>query len=148
MQVVFPGRMLLTDMSVSHTLNPVAVASLKVQTRAWHSGKNAKYASVASRLGAELLNVAVDTGGGMTAGALMLVEATGEEDAMRNAGTRTSAAITRHLLGAIAVAVQRGNAMAKLSGYTRAAAVRVGTGPPDGAAREVEIGNDREQTGK
>ena len=58
-------------------------------------------------------------------GAMRLVEAISEEGARWSAGTWTSAAITRHLLGAIAVAVQRGNALAMLSGYssaTRAAA--------------------------
>ena len=135
LQIVFPGRMLLTDVSVSHTLTPAAVASLKAQTHARQSGKNTKYASVASRLGAELLNVVVDTSGGMTAGALKLVGAIGEEGERWSAGTWTSGAITRHLMGAIAVAVQRGNAMAMLCGYTRAAAARVDNGG-EGKQRE------------
>ncbi|MCJ1296814.1 hypothetical protein MMC34_008381 [Xylographa carneopallida] len=121
LQVVFPGRMLLTDVSISHTLTPSAVAAGKAQTSARLSGKNTKYAGVASRLGAELLNVVVDTGGGMTGAALKLVDAVGEEGERWSAGTWSSAAITRHLLGAIAVAVQRGNALAMLCGYTRAA---------------------------
>jgi hypothetical protein len=91
--------------SVSHTLTPAAVTYLKAQTHARQSGKNKKYASVASRLGAELLNVVVDTSGGMTAGAMGLVGAIGEEGERWSAGTWTSAAITRHLLGAIAVFV-------------------------------------------
>jgi hypothetical protein len=53
------------------------VTYLKAQTHARQSGKNKKYASVASRLGAELLNVVVDTSGGMTAGAMGLVGAIG-----------------------------------------------------------------------
>ena len=121
LKVVFPGRMLLTDVSISHTLTPSAVAAGRAQTSARLSGKNTKYAGVASRLGAELLNVVVDTGGGMTGAAMKLVDAVGEEGERWSAGTWSSAAITRHLLGAIAVAVQRGNALAMLCGYTRAA---------------------------
>ena len=46
---------------------------------------------------------------------------------MERAGTWTSSAIERQLLGTIAVAVQRGNALAMLTGYTRAtAAVALG----------------------
>jgi hypothetical protein len=122
------------------------VTYLKAQTHARQSGKNKKYASVASRLGAELLNVVVDTSGGMTAGAMELVGAIGEESERWSAGTWTSAAITRHLLGAIAVGVQRGNAMAMLCGYTRAAAARVATAPRAGAAAMEEEGGQGEQS--
>ena len=44
----------------------------------------------------------------------------GEEGERWSAGTWTSSAIERQLLGAIAAAVQRGNALAMLTGYTRA----------------------------
>ena len=74
-------------------------------------------------MGAELLNVAIETSGSLAQGAMRLVEAIGEEGARWSAGTWTSAAITRHLLSAIAVAVQRGNALAVLSGYSSAARV-------------------------
>ena len=72
-------------------------------------------------MGAELLNVAIDTSGSLAPGAMRLIEAIGGEGARRSAGTWTSAAIKRHLLNAIAVAVQRGNALARLSGYSGAA---------------------------
>ena len=51
---------------------------------------------------------------------MRLVQAIGEEGERWSAGTWTSGAIERQLLGAIAVAVQRGNALAMLTGYTRA----------------------------
>ena len=57
---------------------------------------------MASRLGAELLNVVVDTSGGMTIDALRLIQAVGEEGEKWSAGTWTSAAIRRHLTGAVA----------------------------------------------
>ena len=82
--------------------------------------KDAKYTRIASRVGAELLNVAIDTSGSLAQGAMRLVEAIGEEGARWSAGTWTSAAIKRHLLSAIAVAVQRGNALTMLCGYCSA----------------------------
>ena len=121
LQIVFPGRMLLSDVSVSHTLTPAGVASLQSQASKRQSAKKSKYASVASRLGAELLNVVVDTSGGMTADALRLIQAVGEEGEKWSAGTWTSAAIRRHLTGAVAIGLQRGNAIAMLSGYSRTA---------------------------
>ena len=91
---------------------------------------------MASRLGAELLNMCVDTSGGMASDALKLMQAVGEEGERWSAGTWTSAAITRHLTGAIATAVQRGNAMAILCGYTRAASVKAAL---DDGAEEGEV---------
>ena len=73
---------------------------------------------MASRLGAELLNVSVDTCGGLTSDAVKLVRAIAEESERWSAGTWSSAKIERQLLGAIAVAVQRGNALIMLACYT------------------------------
>ena len=67
----------------------------------------------------------MDSCGGMAMGASKLVEAIGEEGARWSAGLWTASAIERQLLGAIATAVQRGNALAMLSGYTRAAMAQV-----------------------
>ncbi len=55
---------------------------------------------------------------------LKLVRAVGEEGDRWSAGTWGAAQIERHLLGAIAVAVQRGNALALLSGYTQTTSMR------------------------
>lgn len=120
LEVVFPGRRLLTDVVVSHSLTPSAVDHGKSTAQMWQTLKNKKYARVASRLGAELLNVSVDACGGMADDTVRLVEAVGEEGERWSRGTWSGASIERHLLGAIAVAVQRGNAMAMLVGYTRA----------------------------
>ena len=76
---------------------------------------------MASRLGAELLNVSLDTCGGMADGTSRLVEAIGEEGERWSMGTWDRGSIERRLLGTIAIAVQRGNAMAMLLGYTRTA---------------------------
>ena len=60
--------------------------------------------------------------------------------------TWTSAAITRHLMGAIAMAVQRGNAIAMLSRYTRAARAHAAVAAENGAgeAREELSGGEKE----
>ena len=76
--------------------------------------------SIASRLGCELLNVSVDACGGMAADTVLLVAAVGDEGEQCSMGTWLSSSIQRHLLNAIAVEVQKGNAMAMLTGYTRA----------------------------
>lgn len=95
----------------------------------WQSAKRAKYAGVASRLGAELLNVCVDScGGGMASEAGKLVQAIGEEGERWSVGTWNSSSIERQLLGAIAVAVQRGNALTMLSGHTRTLSAHAGHG--------------------
>ena len=81
-----------------------------------------------------LLNLAVDSCGGMAPGASRLIEAIAEEGARWSAGTWTEKGIQRQLLGAIATAVQRGNGMAMLAGYTRAMArVRQESGHHTGA---------------
>jgi hypothetical protein len=128
-QIVFPGRVLLSDVAVTHSLTPSAVDNRKHGATVQQHVKDGKYARVASQMGAELLNVAIETSGSLASGAMRLVEAIGEEGARWSAGTWTSGAIKRHLLSAIAVAVQRGNALAMLSGYsnaTRAAAAEQG----------------------
>ena len=96
-------------------------ASLTVVS--WQGAKSKKYAAVASRIGAELFNMSLDTSGGMASDAARLVKAIVEEGERWSAGTWTSSAIERQLLDAI----QRGNALAMLTGYTRAtAAVALG----------------------
>ena len=66
--------------------------------------------------------MSIDTCGGMASDALKLVEAIAEEGERWSAGTWSRGEIERRLLGAIAVAVQRGNALAMLTGYSRAMA--------------------------
>ena len=94
------------------------------------AAKNRKYESVAARLGAELLNVCVDATGGMATGVFRLVEAVGDEGE-RWLGAWSSASIQRRLLACIATAVQRGNAMAMLAGYTRATSGRARRDVPE-----------------
>ena len=79
---------------------------------------------MASRLGAELMNFSVDACGGMASDAERLVRAISEEGERWSAGTWTYGSVKRQLLGSVALAVQRGNALTMLSGFSRAASVR------------------------
>jgi hypothetical protein len=121
--------MLLADVVVSHSLTASRVARRESAGVLSQVRKNKKYAGVASRLGAELMNISVDTCGGLASGALLLAQAVGEEGESWSAGTWTSGSIQRYLLSGIAVAVQRGNALAMLSGLTRAGHARLTRGP-------------------
>jgi hypothetical protein len=119
LEIVFPGRRLLTDVVVSHSLTASSIMRGQSLTTQWQWVKNKKYTGVAARIGAELLNVSLDSCGGMAEDTVLLVEAIAEEGERWSMGTWSSGEIKRQLLGAIAVAVQRGNALAMLVGYTR-----------------------------
>ena len=60
----------------------------------------------------------------MASSAVRLVRAVGEEGERWSAGTWNSGLIERELLAVVAVVVQRGNALAMLCGFTRAASKR------------------------
>ena len=124
LMIVFPGRTLLNDVVVTHSLTSSRVARGQNAATTKQAEKHKKYAGVASRLGAELLNLSVDTCGGVASDAVRLIEAIGEEGELWSAGTWNDSHIKRMLLGVIAVAVQRGNAMTMLSGFTRSASAR------------------------
>ena len=126
LQMVFPGRMLLTDVVVSHSLTAHRVEQRGSAAAKKQGEKNRKYARVASRLGAELLNVSADTCSGLANDAIKLVQAIADDGERWSAGTWSSARIEQQLLGAIAVAVQRGNALAMLPGYARSCGARKG----------------------
>src|SRR6185437_10579843 len=79
LQIFFPGRMLLTDVVVSHPITASRVQKRGSSTKAAQLGKRAKYASVSAQLGAELLPFSVATYGGLADDAMKLVQALGEE---------------------------------------------------------------------
>ena len=74
LQIVLPGQMLLTDVTMSHSMavsNVVSGLSTATQRK---TRKNTKYGLVAARVGAELLNLFIDTCRGMAGDAPKLVE--------------------------------------------------------------------------
>ena len=124
-RIVFPGRMLLTDVAVSHTLTANHIARYESTVLKMQGSKDKKYADVAARLGAELMSFSVESNGGMGGNAVRLVHAISEEGERWIGGAWSSGLIKRQLLGAIGVAVQRGNPLTMLCGFTRAAGGRV-----------------------
>ena len=64
-QIVFPGRILLTDVAVSHTLIANHIARYESSILKMQGIKDKKYAGVGSRLGAELMNFSIESNGGM-----------------------------------------------------------------------------------
>ena len=124
LQIAFPGRMLLTDVAVTYSLTPHYISATRSAVTVAQLRKKGKYASVASRLGAELLNACVDACGGLASDASKLVRAIGDEGERWSAGAWSSGDIQRRLLSEIAVAVQRGNALTMLTAHSRATSVR------------------------
>ena len=141
LQIAFPGRMLLTDVAVTYSLTPYYISATGSSVAVAQRRKKGKYASVASRLGAELLNVCVDACGGLASDASKLVRAIGDEGERWSAGTWSSGDIQRRLLSEIAVAVQRGSCLTMLTAHSRAMSVRANQaamGRPTGGAGAAE----------
>jgi phosphoribosyl-ATP pyrophosphohydrolase len=115
LQIFFPGRMLLTDIVVSHPVTTSRVQRHQSSTKTAQLNKRTKYSSVATRLGAELLPFSVATYGGLADDAMKLVQAMGEEGE-ETMGAWRKEEIIRYTLSAIAATIQRGNARVMLAG--------------------------------
>jgi phosphoribosyl-ATP pyrophosphohydrolase len=109
LQIFFPGRMLLTDIVVSHPITASRVQTQRSSTTAAQSKKMKKYSSVSAQLGAELLPFSVATYGGLADDAMKLVQALGEEGE-ETMGAWSKEEIIRYTLSVTATAIQRGNA--------------------------------------
>ncbi len=126
LQLVFPGQHVLTDAVVVHPLAPSYVGqgtslSATGAARMQQRVKTRRYSKTAARHEAMLLPFAVETCGGMAPDAirlLRLIAQAGHEQL----GMLPVEHIARQLVGAVAVAVQRGTAMVYLSRYLRAVA--------------------------
>ena len=89
--------------------------------RCHQTRKRAKYRETAAQHHAELLPFSVETYGGMAPDAIKLLAAMGQMGDER-LGVWPRHVVIRHLIGAVATSIQRGNAVAWLSGYSRALA--------------------------
>jgi hypothetical protein len=122
-----PGRVIMCDIAVCHPLAPSAVRSC-TSTRTLGSaklkegGKRRKYASLASQRQCELLPFVVETCGGLAPSAVKLIQAMAQA-AAEHLSLWTRTAILRELVGAVAIAVQRGGAMTYLEGFDRSLSV-------------------------
>ena len=106
--------------------------------------KHNKYRETAAQNHAELLPFSVETYGGMAPDAIKLLAITssmGEEQL----GVWPRHVVIRHLLGAVATSVQRGNAVMWLSGYSRALAVLSQRNARMGVREEEELGEEEKQ---
>jgi hypothetical protein len=115
LQIFFPGRMLLTDVVVSHPMTASRVERHQSSTKTAQHNKQTKYSTMAARLGAELLPFSVATYGGLADDAMKLVQAMGEEGE-ETMGAWTKEEIVRYTLSMTAIAIQRGNARVMLAG--------------------------------
>jgi hypothetical protein len=126
LQLVFPGRNIISDVVVVHPLAPSRVKSRMSWTatgaaREAQGMKHRKYRETAAQHHAELLPFSVETYGGMAPDAIKLLSAMGSMGE-EQLGVWPRHVVIRHLMGAVATAVQRGNAVAWLGGYSRALA--------------------------
>jgi hypothetical protein len=123
LQLVLPGRNILTDVCITHPLAPSSVkngvswATLG-SAKGLQGVKRSKYRQTAARHHAELLPFCVETYGGMAPDAVKLLSAMaamGDEQL----GMWPRHVVVRHLIGSVATSVQRGNAVTWLAGYSR-----------------------------
>jgi hypothetical protein len=121
LQLVFPGQHLLTDVVVVHPLSRARVGAGRIPSQWMQRAervKQAKYSAVAAQHHATLLPFAVDTTGGLAPDARRLL------DIISRAGREHLALwphweIQRHMMGAVAVAIQKGSTMLMLAGYSK-----------------------------
>ena len=147
LQLVFPGQHVLTDAVVVHPMAPGYVnngtsLSATGAACALQRTKRQKYMKTAARHEAMLLPFAVETCGGMAPDAvrlLRLIARAGHEQL----GMLPVEHIARQLVGAVAMAVQRGTAMVYLSRYIRAVAR-----PAAGGTGEKQDGRLEEHEGR
>jgi hypothetical protein len=126
LQLVLPGRNIISDVCITHPLAPTKVRKRISWTttgaaRTSQTTKHRKYREVAARHHAELLPFCVETYGGMAPDAIKLLAAMGDMGEER-LGVWPRHVVIQQLIGSVATSVQRGNAVAWLSAYSRALA--------------------------
>ena len=121
--ITLPGRQILTDVAVVHSLAPGAVRqgdgtrSLGC-ARDRETRKRKKYTKMSSQRGFEQMPFVVETCGGVGPSADTLIKdmADASEEHLR---MWSREAVIRQLVGSVAVSVQRGTAIAYLDGYEK-----------------------------
>jgi hypothetical protein len=141
LQIVFPGEHILTDVVVTHPLAPSnierAAGGATRIAKYMQERKRKKYTKTAAHQEARLIPFAVETCGGLAPDAVTLLKAlsrAGEE----HLGLWPRDVIVCQLLGSVAVAVQKGNAMAVLSGYSKAVTKAIVKVDNESTGREEE----------
>jgi hypothetical protein len=126
LQLVLPGRHILTDVAVCHVLSAGALKSqhaLRTTGVARHREtlKRQKYSETTKQQRAEMLPFVVETCGAMAPDAIRLLQIMGEAG-QEHLAMWPKHEVIRHLVGSVAIAVQRGVAMTYLAGYEGAVA--------------------------
>jgi hypothetical protein len=125
--LTLPGRLVLTDVAVCHPLAPGALRAGQAlrplgRAKQLEYAKRAKYTQISARHGFVQLPFAVETTGGLGPSAVKLVKAMAEASEERLAMWSKDAVI-RELVGTVAMAVQRGGALAYFDGMERSLGV-------------------------
>jgi hypothetical protein len=124
LMVIMPGRRILVDVAICHPLAPGRVkqaTSLKAlgTAKRTEGEKRRKYLKMKTRHPMEILPFVVETCGGVGPAAVKLLKAMARA-AEEYLGMWPKQDIIRHVVGSVAIAVQKGSAMAYLEGYDRA----------------------------
>jgi hypothetical protein len=118
--LALPGRTVLSDVVVCHPLAPgtrnKSGAKPLATARHREQGKRNKYSDLSARHRFVQLPIAIETTGGMGSRTETLVDAMADASAEQLV-TWSRESVIRELVGSMAVAVQRGNAMTFLEGY-------------------------------
>jgi len=124
LMMILPGRRILIDVAICHPLAPSRVkrgTSMRALRTAkeMEGVKRRKYLELQTRQQMELLPFVVETCGGMGPAAVKLLKAIADAAEERLA-LWSRKDVIRYVVGLVAVAVQRGGAMAYLEGYDKA----------------------------
>jgi hypothetical protein len=119
---VYPGQHVLTDVAIvhpgAHARNQPANSTATAKKAA--TGKRTRYAAIASRHDAELIPFVVETCGGLGKDAIALLDViSGAASEHLSLWSQEDAA--KEMLNSVAIAVQKGNAMAILGAHAAAA---------------------------
>ena len=124
LMLILPGRRILTDVAICHPLAPgrreSGQSSKTLGTaRVIEYNKRRKYTEIKVQHDLELLPFVVETCGGVGREARKLLKAMAEAGE-EHLAIWSKKDIIRHLIGSVAIAVQRGGAMAYLEGHYKA----------------------------
>jgi hypothetical protein len=147
--VILPGRRILTDVAICH---PLAPARLKRATSLRTLGtalriegdKRRKYTKKKAQYQVELLPFVAETCGGLAPAAVKFLKALAEAGE-EHLPMWPKDDIIRHVVGTVAIAVQRGGAMAYLEGYYRALSAMGKPSDKDKKGDDVEQGGEEEE---
>ena len=119
LQIVHPGRHVLTDVAVVHSLGSngrKAAGSSTATAKRAEKEKREKYATIASRHDAELLPFVVETCGGVGPNTMAVLDViSGEAAAHLSLWSQVLEDVATEVLSSVAVAIQKGNVMTVLS---------------------------------